>query len=65
MPGQSSHLTPRLIIPEAKFEVFLPVQYSEGFFVAKLTHSVSAMTPPNTASSPPALAPTPFSQGAR
>lgn len=66
MPGEASHLIQCLIIPEAEFEMFLPVQYSEGFFVARLTHSVYPMIPLNTASSPLAfLAQTPFSQDAR
>lgn len=52
MPGQPSHLIHWLIIPEAEFEMFLPVQYSEGFFVARLTHLVNPTIPLTTASSP-------------
>lgn len=33
MPGQASHLIQCLIIPEAEVEMFLPVQYSEIFFL--------------------------------
>lgn len=66
MPGQASHLIQCLIIPEGEFEMFLPVQYSEGFFVARLTHSVYPTIPLNTASPSLALlAQTPLSQVAR
>lgn len=62
--GQTSHLIQCLITPEAKFEMFLSVQYSAGFFVARLAHSVYPI-PLSTAATPHAfLAQTPFSQDA-